>query len=109
LIFLIKGENKMAVRIFIKRHVKEGLVEETIQMLSEFRKSAMDQSEFLSGETLANHNDAKSVTVITTWQSVEDWIRWQESEERASNETRMENLLDRPTVYEVYDVVSLPR
>ena len=99
----------MAVRIFIKRHVKEGLVEETIQMLSEFRKSAMDQPGFLSGETLANHYDAKSVTVISTWQSVEDWIRWQESEERASNETRMENLLDRPTVYEVYDVVSSSR
>ena len=98
----------MAVRIFIKRHVKEGLVEETIQMLSEFRKSAMDQPGFLSGE-VANHYDAKSVTVISTWQSVEDWIRWQESEERASNETRMENLLDRPTVYEVYDVVSSSR
>ena len=37
---------------------------------------------------LANHYDTKSVTVISTWQSVEDWIRWQESEERASNETR---------------------
>jgi heme-degrading monooxygenase HmoA len=109
LIFLIKGENKIAVRIFIKRHVKEGLVKETIQMLSEFRKSARNQPGFLSGETLANHYDAKSATVISTWQSVEDWIRWQESEERASNETRMENLLDRPTVYEVYDVVSLPR
>jgi len=99
----------MAVRIFIKRHIKEGQVEKTIQLLSEFRKSAMDKPGFLSGETLANHYDAKSVTVISTWQSVEDWIRWQESEERASNETRIENLLDRPTVYEVYDIVSSSR
>jgi heme-degrading monooxygenase HmoA len=99
----------MSVRIFIKRHIKEGLVEETIQMLSEFRKAAMDQPGFLSGETLANHYDTKSVTVISTWQSVEDWIQWQESEERASNETRIENLLDRPTLYEVYDIVSSSR
>jgi len=99
----------MAVRILIKRHVKEGLVEETIQMLSEFRKSAMDQPGYLSGETLANHYDTKSVTVISTWQSVEDWIRWQESEERESNEARIENLLDRPTLYEVYDIVSSSR
>ncbi|MFZ1201929.1 MAG: antibiotic biosynthesis monooxygenase [Desulfobacterales bacterium] len=99
----------MAVRIFIRRHVKEGLVEETIQMLSEFRKSAMDQPGYLSGETLANHYDAKSVTVISTWQSVEDWIQWQESEERASNEVQIENLLDRPTLYEVYDIVSSSR
>ena len=99
----------MAVRIFIKRHVKEGLVEETTQMLSEFRKSAMDQPGYLSGETLANHYDAKSVAVISTWQSVENWIRWQESEERASNESRIENLLDRPTTYEVYDIASSSR
>ena len=99
----------MAVRIFIKRHVKEGLVEETIQMLSEFRKSAIDQPGYLSGETLANHYDTKSVTVISTWQSVEDWIRWQESSERASNEAQIENLLDRPTTYEVYDIVSSSR
>ena len=99
----------MAVRVFIKRHVKESLVEETIQMLSEFRKSAMDQPGYLSGETLANHYDAKSVAVISTWQSVEDWIQWQESEERASNEAQIENLLDRPTLYEVYDIVSSSR
>ncbi len=99
----------MAVRVFIKRHVKESLVEETIQMLSDFRKSAMDQPGYLSGETLTNHYDTKSITVISTWQSVEDWIRWQESEGRASNEAQIENLLDRPTIYEVYDIVSSSR
>lgn len=99
----------MAVRILIKRHIKQGLVEKTIQILGEFRKSARDQPGFLAGETLANHYDTNSVLVISTWQSVEDWIRWQESEERASNETRIENLLDRPTVYDVYDIVSSSR
>ena len=96
----------MAVRIFIKRHVKEGLVEKTIQMLNEFRKSAMDQPGYLSGETLVNHYDANCDTVVSTWQSVEDWIHWQNSEARDRNENLLEDFLDKPTIYEVYDIRS---
>jgi len=96
----------MAVRIFIKRHVKEGLVEKTIQMLNEFRKSAMDQPGYLSGETLVNHYDGNSVAVVSTWRSVEDWIRWQNSDARDRNENLVEDLLDKPTIYEVYDIRS---
>lgn len=96
----------MAVRIFIKRHVKEGLVEKTIQMLNEFRKSAMDQPGYLSGETLVNHYDANCVAVVSTWRNVEDWIRWQSSEVRDRNENLLEDLLYEPTIYEVYDIRS---
>jgi len=94
----------MTVRIFIKRHVKEGLVEKTVQMLNGFRKSAMDQPGYLSGETLVNHYDGNCVTVVSTWRSVEDWIRWQNSEARDRNENLLEDLLDKPTIYEVYDI-----
>ena len=64
----------------------------------------MHQPGYVSGETLVNHYDDRSITVISTWQSVDDWIHWEESDERASNEAELESLLEEPTRFEVYDV-----
>lgn len=96
----------MAVRVFIKRHIKEGQVEKALGMLAESRKSAMNRPGHVSGETLVSHYDANCVLVVATWASVDDWIRWQNSEERDRNEARIEELLDQPTIYEVFDFQS---
>ena len=93
----------MAVRVLIKRHFKEGQVGKGLLLLAEFRKSAMDRPGHLSGETLVNHYDPNSVMVVSTWASVEDWISWQNSEDRDRNETLIEDLLDKPTIFEVFD------
>lgn len=93
----------MAVRVFIKRHFKEGQAENGKKMLREFRKVAMGRAGYISGETLVNHYDDNCIVVVSTWADVEDWIRWQSSEERDRNESLIEELLDKPTVYEVFD------
>jgi heme-degrading monooxygenase HmoA len=94
----------MAIKIFIKRHFKEGRTEETLTLLKQFRHKAMDQPGYVSGETLINHYDARSITVISTWESIDDWIRWQESAQRESTEANLERFLEQPTKYEVYDI-----
>jgi heme oxygenase (mycobilin-producing) len=94
----------MTVKIFIKRHVQEDDMDVALSLLSQFRITAMGQPGYISGETLVNHYDPRSVTVVSTWQTVEDWINWQESDERARNEAQLEKMLEEPTKYEVYDV-----
>ena len=94
----------MAVKIFIKRHFKESDLEEALALLKQFRHTAMDQPGHISGETLINHYDARSITVVSTWESIEDWIRWQESDQRVSTETNLEKYLEQPTKYEIYDI-----
>jgi heme-degrading monooxygenase HmoA len=42
--------------------------------------------------------------VISTWQTIEDWIRWEESDERAVSEAELENLLEEPAKFEIYDL-----
>ena len=98
----------MAVRVFIKRHFKDGHTTEALSLLKQFRHTAMDQPGYISGETLVNHYDARSITVISTWESIDDWIRWQESAQRASTESNLEKLLEQPTKYEVYDMGRSP-
>lgn len=96
----------MAVRIFIKRHCKSGRTQKALSLLNEFRKTAMDQPGYLSGETLVNHYDSRYIVVVSTWRSVEDWINWQNSDIRDRNEAQIEDLLDEAAKYEVFDIGS---
>ena len=89
----------MTVKIFIKRHVKSDKVDQAYALLNKIRSHAMHQPGYVSGETLVNHYDDRSITVISTWQSVDDWIRWEESDERAANEAELESLLEEPTTF----------
>ena len=108
IVTITNEEADMSVKIFIKRHIKEDKMDAALSLLNQFRLAAMEQPGYISGETLVNHYDARSVTVVSTWNSVEDWIRWQESDERAGNEAQLEELLEQATKYEVYDVGVLP-
>jgi len=96
----------MAIKVFIKRHIKEGRVEKAVAMLEEFRNMAKKEPGYFSGETLINHYDSRSITVVSTWQTIEDWVRWQNSDKRAGNEAKLEKLLEVPTKYEIYDIGS---
>ena len=94
----------MIIKVFIKRHVKECKVDEAYALLNELRSHAMNQNGYISGETLVNHYDYRSITVISTWHSVDDWISWEESDERATNEAQLESLLEEPAKFEIYDL-----
>lgn len=96
----------MAIKVFIKRHVREGHLQEAIGILENLRGRAIHQPGYISGETLTNHYDPRTLIVISAWRTVEDWIKWQSSDERAGNEACIETVLEKPTKYEVYDVRS---
>jgi heme-degrading monooxygenase HmoA len=96
----------MAIKVFIRRHVKKGSVEKAVAMLEKFRNMAKTEPGYISGETLINHYDSLSITVVSTWRTIEDWVRWQSSDKRAGNEAKIEELLAVPTKYEIYDIGS---
>ena len=75
-------------------------------MLEEFRNMAQTEPGYISGETLINHFDSRSITVVSTWRTIEDWVRWQSSDKRAANEAKIEESLEVPTKYEIYDIGS---
>ena len=98
----------MAIKILIKRNFKENTARQAFGFLNDFRHDAMSRPGYISGETWVNHYDPCSITVVSTWQTVEDWIRWEESDERAANEEKLENLLAKRTKFEVYDLGKMP-
>jgi heme-degrading monooxygenase HmoA len=98
----------MAIKILIKRHFKADTVEKASAMLNKIRLDAMNLPGYISGETWVNHYDPCKITVVSTWQTVEDWIRWEGSDERATNEQELDSLLEAQTKFEVYDLGKSP-
>ena len=94
----------MAVKIFIKRYVKKGRTQETIELLKDVRSHALKQPGYISGETLINHYDPCNITVVSTWQTIDDWIRWEESDERTAKVNQLEGLQVGPADFEIYDL-----
>jgi heme-degrading monooxygenase HmoA len=94
----------MAVRIFIKRYVKKGKTQEAVELLKDVRSNALKQPGYISGETLINHYDPCNIMVVSTWQTIDDWIRWEESDERSEKENQLEGLQEEPADFEIYDL-----
>ena len=94
----------MAIKILIKRHFKENTAQQAFTLLTNFRHDAMNQPGYISGETWVNHYDSCQITVVSTSQTVEDWIQWEESDERATLEAKLKDILRVPAQFEVYGV-----
>jgi len=80
----------MAIKIVIKRQFKENAAQKAFELLSNFRREAMGRPGYISGET------------------VEDWIHWEESDQRAANEAKLKGLLKTPVKFEIYDLGVFP-
>ena len=98
----------MAVKVFIKRYVKKSKTEAAVKLLIDVRSQALKQQGYISGETLVNHYDPCKITVVSTWQTIDDWIRWQESDARAAEEDVLESLQEGPAHFEIYDLGLVP-
>ena len=97
----------MAIKILIKRHFEEDSTHQAFALIKNFRQDAMNRSGDIAGETWINHYDPCQITVLSTWQTVEDWIQWEESDERAAHEEKLKDILIIPAQFEIYDVVGV--
>ena len=92
----------MIVKVFIKREIKEGKSKEVLMLLKKFRFDAMDQSGFISAETLFNYDDPQKMVVVSMWHSAENWLEWKENKTRKVHEDKMGQYLEKSTEYEIY-------
>jgi hypothetical protein len=60
----------MAVKIHIKRKIKQSALKEVDAMLIRARKNAMVCKGYISTETLVDVNDPSRIMVVSMWQTV---------------------------------------
>ncbi len=92
----------MAVKVMIKRHIKEGKTKDVFALLNKTRSDAMNQRGYITGETLMSYNDPHRLLVVSTWQSIENWLAWKDNDDRKANEAKLEQFLEFPTEYDEY-------
>ncbi len=92
------------IRVIIKRQVKEA--RSMVELLRQLRIAALPQPGYVSGETLINTEDKNIITVISTWRTLEDWQKWEASEQRERIIRQVETLLAAPSLTETYEISS---
>jgi heme-degrading monooxygenase HmoA len=62
----------------------------------------MNQTGYISGETLKNMVKPETFLVISTWETAADWERWFLSKERQELQSKIDTLLEEETEYDIF-------
>ena len=92
----------MSIKIVIKRYVPANKAEELSPLLRNLRALATKETAYLSGETLKRIDGRGEYLVISTWQTLGDWERWINNDQRKIIQAKIDMLLGEPTEYAVY-------
>jgi len=92
----------MAVKILITRSIGQEVAPAIRPLIIELRAHAMKQTGYISGETLKCIDRPGEYLVISTWESVDDWNKWLNSQERKILEDKIDIITGKPTEYATY-------
>jgi len=92
----------MAVKIIIRRKISPEKENQVLPLLLQLRSKATIQPGYISGETLRRIDSPDEVLVISTWQSVDTWRAWENSEERKQLQAKIDEILGEETQYSIY-------
>ena len=92
----------MAIRVLIERKIDPENEPALSSLLMRLRSRAMHAKGYISGETLRSLQDPYEYLVIGTWNSLDDWKRWEAEKERQEIQSEIDNLLRAPAVQRVF-------
>ena len=94
----------MAIRVLIKRICEDSSKEkELLSLIRKIRSLVPQQPGYLSSKYIKKIDHPKDVVAISTWDSLEDWQRWYESEARREIQSLIDAIPGVKTTYEVYE------
>lgn len=96
----------MAVSVIITRTIKDSSVWEKLSsLIVQLRSRAIVQPGYLNGQTFSSLDREGEYLVISNWNTLEDWNRWMNSEERLAIQNKVDDLLGEKTIYRYYEPV----
>jgi heme-degrading monooxygenase HmoA len=90
------------VKVLSERAIKGQNVGAIVRLLRQLRVKAMQQPGYISGETLHAVDDPNYYLVISIWDSLEDWQKWENHPERQKAVREIDALLETPPRSRVY-------
>ena len=92
----------MAIRVLIERRVIPENESALSELLMKLRSKALLAKGYISGETLRSVDDPDRYLVISTWNSLDDWKRWETDRERQEIQSRIDSMLRVPPTQRVF-------
>ena len=92
----------MAIRVLIERRMDPENQPALSSLLMRLRSKAMHAKGYISGETLRSLEDPNEYLVISTWNSLDDWRRWEAEKERQEIQSQIDSLLRAPALQRVF-------
>ncbi len=92
------------IKVVVERELKHG--EDIGRLLLELHMIAVQQKGHVSNETWINASDSRNIVILSTWQSLEDWKAWEESQSRLNILQKIEPLVAGKTKIDVYEIMS---
>jgi len=97
------------IRVIIKRQVREGCFQDYLEMIRRARKRASLVEGFIAGELLQQQGQGNSAFLISSWETIDAWNKWQASTERAEVLQQMRPLLTKNEEVTVLESCQLMR
>ncbi|MGW8207495.1 MAG: antibiotic biosynthesis monooxygenase family protein [Syntrophobacteria bacterium] len=92
----------MAIRVLIERKIVPENQPSLNNLLMKLRGKAMLAKGYISGETLRSIDDPTEYLVISTWNTLNDWKRWELDKERQEMQNQIDGLLRAPSIHRVF-------
>jgi heme-degrading monooxygenase HmoA len=83
----------MAIKVQITRNFQPGTLDQASRILIRARYQAMSMPGYIASETWSDLHDPHKVVVVSMWQSLDDWNRWQDSPQRSEFVTELNKIM----------------
>lgn len=94
----------MAISVMIQRVFEDNEnATKLAPLIVKLRSLATVQPGYITGKTFRCLDCPGEYLVISTWNSLEDWNRWLNSEQRMEIQKQVDDLLGEKTEYRVYE------
>ena len=94
----------MAIRVFIKRTCEDPSKEkELFGLIRKLRSLVPQQPGYLSSKYVKKIDPPKDIVAISTWDTIDDWRKWYESEERREIQSKMDTIPGVTSTVQVYE------
>jgi heme-degrading monooxygenase HmoA len=94
----------MAISVMIQRTFSDGEKSAKLApLIVTLRSLATIQPGYITGKTFRCMDCPGEYLVISTWNTLEDWNRWLQSEQRIAIQKQIDDLLGEITQYRIYE------
>ena len=94
----------MAISIMIQRTFSDKeKAAKLVPLIVKLRSLTTIQSGYITGKTFRCLDCPGEYLVVSTWNSLDDWNRWLQSEQRIALQKQVDDLLGEITQYRIYE------